>query len=129
MSVALFFLLAVAVAGIIVYPLLPGQRSAQPAPAITDTEIEQAVRRLRKARSEGGLHCPACGRAYQVGDRFCIRCGGTLPQAQAGSGGPGEQGADITSVTSVCLSCGAALREGDQFCAKCGQAIDAREVA
>jgi predicted amidophosphoribosyltransferase len=129
MSIALFFLLAIAVAGVIVYPLLPGQRSAQLAPAVTDAEIEQAVGRLRRAQREGGLSCPTCGAPYQAGDRFCIRCGSTLAQAQSGSQEAGEGSAHTESVTSVCPSCGAALREGDQFCGKCGRAIGAREVA
>jgi uncharacterized OB-fold protein len=127
MSVALFLLLGAIAAVVIGYPLLPGQRAAQAAPAVSDREIEQAVQRLQRARSEGGLHCPNCGAVYQAGDRFCMRCGETLPQA--GAQGPGEMGAQTASVAVVCPSCGAVLREGDQFCAKCGRPVGAGEVA
>lgn len=119
MGVAIFFLLALGAAAIIVYPLLPGRVVAQPAPAITDGDIERAVQDLRRARRASGSDrsCPACGQGYQVGDRFCVRCGGALPQAQTASSG------------LVCPACGAALGQGDSFCAKCGHRLSAKEVA
>lgn len=117
MGVAIFFLLALIVVAAIVYPLLPGRTSPQPAPAVTDREIERAVRSLRQARSRDGLVCPTCGQAYRAGDRFCVQCGGTLPQPEAASEG------------LACPSCGATFREGDQFCAKCGHVIAAGEAA
>ncbi len=116
MSVAVFFLLALIAAGVIVYPLLPGRTPAQPVPAVSDRDIDRAVRRLRRTRSRDGLACPSCGQGYQAGDRFCVRCGSTLPQSGVGSGGP------------VCPSCGATQREGDLFCAKCGYGLDAGET-
>ena len=134
MSVAIFLLLAVIVAAILAYPLLPGRRSAEPAHVVTDGDIEQAVHRFRHRRSSGGqggqvtperivktkaedLACPACGQAYQAGDRFCVRCGGALPQP----------GAAFTG--RVCPSCGATVGERDEFCARCGQELAAEEVA
>lgn len=114
MGIVVFVLLALIVAAIVAYPLLPGRTPAQPVPAVTDGDIEQAVRTLRQA---GGLFCPACGKKYQAGDRFCVCCGGGLPQAQAAAGG------------LACPSCSAALRQSDQFCAKCGHRMDAGEVA
>lgn len=115
MGVAIFFLLTLIVTGVIVYPLLPGRRAAEPAPAASDGEIEQAVRNIRRARSAGSQFCPTCGQTHQVGDRFCVRCGGALPQPAAA--GP------------ACPSCNAAVHEGDQFCPKCGARITAGEVA
>ena len=134
MSVAVFLLLAVIVAAILAYPLLPGRTSAGPAPVVTDGDIEQAVRRLRQRQSRGGQGgqttpervlgataqeraCPTCGQAYQAGDRFCVRCGGALPQPQAAP--PGR----------VCPSCGATVGERDQFCSVCGQQQAAEEAA
>jgi uncharacterized membrane protein YvbJ len=75
------------------------------------------VRDLRRARSQGGHHCPACGKAYLAGDRFCVRCGGALPPTETLSSGP------------TCPSCGAGVREGDEFCAKCGHSIGVMEAA
>lgn len=115
MGVAIFFLLALIVAGAIAYPLLPGRARTQVAPTLTDGEIEQAVRNLRRTRSGAEQHCPACGRAFQPGDRFCVGCGQSLPQAD--SAGP------------VCPSCGAALHSQDLFCAKCGHRLPAGEAA
>jgi predicted amidophosphoribosyltransferase len=120
--VAIFFVLALLTAGAIVYPLLPGRAPAAPAPAVTDGEIETAVRKLRRARTGGGRACPTCGEAYQPGDRFCVRCGGALPS--------GDQGrSPLPLAGPVCPSCGAALQNGDRFCAKCGYALHSEEVA
>ena len=117
MGIAIFFLLAMIAAGAIIYPLLPGRVLAEPAPAVSDGEIEQAVRRLRRSRTRDGLLCPHCGKGYQAGDRFCVGCGGALPGAEAGSTGP------------TCPGCGAALRQDDQFCAKCGHRMATEEPA
>ncbi|MFN2185595.1 MAG: zinc ribbon domain-containing protein [Anaerolineae bacterium] len=124
MSILIFLLLAAVSAGIIVYPILPGRTPAQPAPALTDGQIEQAVRDLRRARrrsAEGSsdlLACPSCGTAYQEGDLFCVRCGSSLPQVQVKAKPDGP----------VCSSCGNTLHAGDQFCAKCGQPVVAEEA-
>ena len=119
MGIVVFFVLAAISVGIIAYPLLPGRAPAQPVPALTDPEIERAVRDLRHRRGRGGLSCPSCGEAYQEGDRFCVRCGGSLPEVEAQAEPDGL----------VCASCGASLHEGDQFCAKCGHRAAAEEVA
>jgi uncharacterized OB-fold protein len=116
-GVAVFFLLALVVAGIVVYPLLPGRRVRQPAPGVADADIEEAVRNLRQARSRGRLACRQCGQGYQAGDRFCVRCGEKLPQAK------------VEPAIPVCPSCGATIHENDQFCAKCGHGLSAEEVA
>ena len=122
MGVAIFFLLALLSAGAIVYPLLPGRVVALPAPVVTDDEIEAAVRRLLRRRAEGGRVCPACGEAYQPGDRFCVRCGGALPLGdQLKSAQP--------AAGPSCPSCGAALQEGDKFCARCGYTLQGEEIA
>ncbi len=125
MGIVVFFVLAAVSVGIIAYPLLPGRGPVQPAPALTDAEIERAVRDLRRTRSarrapgQGGLSCPACGKAYQKGDLFCVRCGGSLPEV--------EVQAELEKL--VCPSCGASLHEGDQFCAKCGHRVATEEGA
>lgn len=109
MGVAIFFVLALIAAAVIVYPLLPGRRPEQPAPAVTDGDIDRAVRRLRRERGRSGLSCPSCGMSYQAGDRFCVRCGNGLPQAPS------------TDAGVLCPGCGATVRQDDRFCAKCGQ--------
>ena len=118
MSIFVFFVLAFIAAGIIAYPLLPGRAPAQPATVLTDGEVEQAVRALRRSRSGGGLVCSSCGRVAQTGDLFCVRCGTSLPQSEVQ---PEPNGL-------VCASCGAGLHEGDQFCAKCGHPVGAEEA-
>jgi RNA polymerase subunit RPABC4/transcription elongation factor Spt4 len=121
-GVAVFFVLALLTAGAIVYPLLPGRAPAAPAPAVTDGEIETAVRKLRRARAGGGRACPACGGAYQPGDRYCARCGGALP--------PGDEiKMQLPPVGPACPSCGALLQDGDKFCSKCGHTLQNEEVA
>jgi ribosomal protein L37E len=124
MSVVVFLLLAAISAGIIIYPILPGRAPAQPAPALTVGEIEQAVRDLRRARgrsgagSPGGLLCPSCGAVYQKGDLFCVRCGSSLPKVDV----------PVEPEGLVCSYCGNTLHAGDQFCAKCGQPVVAEEA-
>lgn len=117
MSIALFFLLALIAAGFIAYPLLPGRTPKEQVSTLTDGDIDRAVADLRRARTRGGLSCPACGNAYQAGDRFCVRCGLALAKPQ-----------DAISGT-VCPSCGAAVQKGDQFCAKCGHRAVSGEAA
>ena len=128
MAIVVFFVLAAISVGIIAYPLLPGRKPAQPAqpaPGLTEAEIERAVRDLRRTRSgrptpsRGGLSCPSCGRSYQKGDLFCVRCGNSLPEVEA------QPEPDKLE----CPSCGAALHEGDRFCAKCGHQVGTEEVA
>jgi uncharacterized OB-fold protein len=125
MGIVIFFVLAAIAVGIIAYPLLSGRTPALPAPALTDAEIERAVRNLRRTKSErrtrsqGGLSCPSCGNAYQEGDLFCVRCGSSLPEVEVESE-PDEL---------VCPSCGVSLHAGDQFCAKCGHRVATEEVA
>ncbi len=117
MGMAIVFLLAMVGAGIIVYPLLPGRTPPLPNPAVTDADIEKAVRKLHGARGSGNLLCPQCGTGYKAGDRFCVRCGQDLPQVGSAQEGP------------ACPSCGAAIHKDDRFCAKCGHTIAAGEVA
>jgi hypothetical protein len=116
-SIVLVLLLFLLAGAAIVYPLLPGRGPKLEAQAVTDAEIEQAVRELRRVRGQEGHHCPACGQIYQVGDRFCVRCGGALPQADARASAP------------ACAACGAAVRQGDEFCAKCGHILGVGEAA
>jgi uncharacterized OB-fold protein len=110
-GIAVFVVVALVVAAIVVHPLLPGQMAIRTVPAIEDADIEQAVRQFRRARTSGGRFCPSCGQGYQEGDRFCVRCGGALPDALPVADG------------QVCPSCGAAVGAGDLFCAKCGHSI------
>jgi predicted nucleic acid-binding Zn ribbon protein len=124
MGVALFVLLALIVAGVIAYPLLPGRAPLSPAPAVTDDAIDSAVRKLcsGRARAGGAPACPVCGTAYQPGDRFCVRCGGSLP--------PGDQARSAPlPAQRTCPSCGAALHEGDRFCAGCGYTLHTEGAA
>ncbi len=111
MTIVVFFLLALVVAAIIAYPLVEsvtGRGKPHETPAVTDGDIDRAVDNLRRARSQDGHSCPACGKAYQAGDRFCVRCGHDLP------------GEKVASTGAACPSCGADIHQEDQFCAKCG---------
>jgi hypothetical protein len=131
MGVVLFIAMALLVAAAILYPMLTRSGAAAWAGGASDEQIEGAVRRLRRARSAGsstvplrggtvplrGGACPACGQAYQPGDRFCVRCGGALPQAAT------VAAAAPAPARPACRSCGAPLAEGDQFCVKCGEAV------
>jgi hypothetical protein len=128
MAIAVFFLLSLLAALAVVYPLLPGSQahprrlgqapSKSPRPvelSLTEAGIEDAVRYLRLTRARAGALCPVCGKACESGDRFCVGCGGALPEA----------GAPLMT----CGSCGAALRAGDRFCARCGQSLPVSEAA
>ena len=114
MGIAIFFLLGLAVAAVIIYPLLPGKRQAPQTAAVSGADIDRALRTLRGSR-QAERACPKCGRGYAPSDYFCVRCGGSLPGAQAASSGP------------QCPSCGAAIHEGDRFCAKCGHVLASGE--
>lgn len=121
MGIVLFFLLLVAVAAAIVYPLLLGRTPVATPPAAshlawTDRQIEGAVQRIRQARQEGGLFCPDCGQAYRAGDAFCVRCGAGLPQPEDQGGG------------QICPSCGVTLGAEDLFCSRCGHRLDGEEA-
>jgi len=116
MALAVFFLLLLVVVAAIGYPLLPGRVPARPAPVMTDAEIERAVQKLRRASREAGLNCPACGKGYQAGDLFCVRCGETLPVPEA------------KPVAAACPSCGAPLRGDEVFCSKCGHRLAGEEA-
>jgi ribosomal protein L32 len=115
-GVAIFVLLALVVAAVIAYPLLPGRGPAETAPSVSDADIERAVRELRRERERGGPRCPTCGEAYAAGDRFCVHCGGALPQPQIAEG------------SQACPECGAVLRAEDVFCSKCGHRLGREEV-
>jgi predicted amidophosphoribosyltransferase len=116
MGIAIFFVMTVMVAAVIVYPLFAHRAQAEPAPSVTDGDVERALVRLRAARRQGGTICPSCGATYRAGDRFCVRCGGALMQTRAAADGP------------VCPSCGATVRMGDRFCSECGHNMAAEEV-
>jgi DNA-directed RNA polymerase subunit RPC12/RpoP len=117
MAIAIFVLLALAVGAAIAYPLLPGRGPAETPVAVSDADIERAVRKFRRERKRGGLRCPTCGEGYAAGDRFCVHCGGALPQPQIAEGG------------QACPECGATLRDADVFCSKCGYRLAGEEVA
>jgi len=77
---------------------------APPAIDSRDEEIEQAVRRLRRARqglSPSG-RCQSCGMEVMPDDYFCPHCGES---------------------TRVCQSCGAVYAPGDSYCACCGTLV------
>lgn len=68
-------------------------------PSVPASAVASAA---QPAATVGG-DCPQCGHAYNVGDRFCVRCGASLVQA--------------------CSNCGHPYDAGDLFCAKCGQKL------
>jgi predicted amidophosphoribosyltransferase len=115
-GIAIFFVLALVAAAIVVYPLLPGRRPAPLPAALSDADIKRAVESARQRRHRSGLSCPNCGQAYEAGDRFCVQCGEGLPQA-------------ATASRPVCPSCGATIRGDDRFCAKCGYTLATEEAA
>lgn len=116
MSIAIFLVLLLVSAGVVAYPLFsPGKQVREPR-SVSEADIERALRTMRSARPKTGLACPACGRAYQAGDQFCVQCGQALPE-KAVDRGP------------ICPACGAPVHEGDLFCAKCGAEVPGKEVA
>jgi ribosomal protein L32 len=117
MAIVVLALLFVVAAAAIAYPLLSRQASIAATAAVTDRDIERAVRRLRTAR--GGLECPTCGHAYRAGDRFCVKCGADLPA--------GIPAAVPSPAANACPECGVLLRPGDVFCSKCGHRVAAGE--
>lgn len=51
--------------------------------------------------------CPVCSKIYQQGDRFCQRCGSSLPELpQAGQ--------------AICPNCQNSINPNQNFCPKCG---------
>jgi hypothetical protein len=92
-------------------------KAATRAPLDIEKELERQVAALRQqqaaptatagtasqpaATSAGS--CSQCGRPYNAGDLFCVRCGASLILA--------------------CSNCGRPYSPGDQFCAKCGQKL------
>jgi hypothetical protein len=122
-GIVVFFLLALVSAGAILYPLvarkagsaLTGPVPAGSGPVVTDGDIERALHQVRGARGSEGLFCPSCGRGHLEGDRFCVGCGGKLPQ--------------VAAAEPVCPACGTGIHKDDAFCAKCGHKMDAGEVA
>lgn len=123
MSLVIFVLLAILAAVVIAYPLLRPGLPAQPEVSMSDAQIERAVQRLRQAGKRGeaaelvpGALCPACGTPYQPDDRFCVRCGQTLPRQEA---------VYTPAHGALCPSCGAGLRADDVFCARCGHRLRA----
>ncbi len=67
-----------------------------------------------------GRVCGKCGRAALEGDKFCAKCGATLPALAA----PVVSDA----IELACPNCGQPHTAADRFCAKCGQSLVA-EVA
>lgn len=124
MGIVLFVVMALAAGAAIVYPLLPGRAAGAWAAGVTDDQIERAVRRLRRSRSGVARSCPGCGQPYEPGDRFCVRCGASLPDLASPQTPDAPEGARSAAVAGLaCPSCGAALRPGDQFCAGCGHVL------
>ncbi len=115
MGILVFVVMALLAAAAIAYPLLPGRAPTAFDRGATDEEIAAAVHKLRRERAGGAPVCRSCGQAYRPGDRFCVRCGASLPEPAADS-------------KSACAGCGTLLQPGDQFCAKCGQAMPAGEA-
>ncbi len=86
--------------------------------ARADLDLGPEMRRLAAERAlaipAGGIVCPRGGHAAAPEDRFCGRCGATLPEA-------------VSAVTAepLCPKCGKPIEVGDRFCAGCGQALSA----
>jgi hypothetical protein len=83
-------LLAVAVLAYVLYPLLgfrEGARAAvgnaKGARAVTDEEIEAAIRTYRETHVIGGVTCPVCGPRPESDAVFCSACGRRLDGAAA----------------------------------------------
>jgi hypothetical protein len=115
MSIAVFVILFLVSAGIVVYPLLSPQKPSRLSPAVSEADIDRALRKMRSNRPKAGLTCPQCGQAYQAGDQFCVQCGQALPDKPVARG-------------PVCPACGVSVHEGDLFCAKCGAQISEGEA-
>jgi hypothetical protein len=124
MTIVVLLILFILATAAVAYPLLSRQASTASAPAVTDRDIERALRRLRDADPRaapapaGDLHCPACAHPYVAGDRFCVKCGADLPAGPIAAPSP---------VALACPACGASLRAGDVFCSKCGHRAAAGE--
>ncbi len=115
MSIAIFVVMLLVSAGLVVYPLFsPGKQGGLPV-SVSEADIDRALRKMRSNRPKAGLTCPKCGRAYQAGDQFCVQCGEALPDKPVARG-------------PVCPACGVSVHEGDLFCAKCGAQISEGEA-
>jgi len=80
--------------------------------AATEADLEALIeaevlvaRQTLGAESRGGEPandgvCPACGRAFRPGDRYCAGCGAQL--------------------NALCSECGRAVHPDDRFCTSCG---------
>ena len=71
--------------------------------------------------------CPACGKPYKEGARFCADCGKTLAAVCPECGATLDQGAKFCQVCGEKLQktceCGAVLEPGANFCLNCGKAV------
>ncbi|MEZ5427237.1 MAG: SPFH domain-containing protein [Pyrinomonadaceae bacterium] len=56
--------------------------------------------------------CPNCGKANEIGKKFCGECGGKM---------------EVVKVP--CVKCGAELREGAKFCSECGSSQEKQKCA
>jgi hypothetical protein len=85
-------LLSVAVLAYVLYPLFGlskgGARAAvanaKGARAVTDEEIEAAIRSYRETHVIGGITCPVCGPRPEPDAVFCSACGRRFDGAAAG---------------------------------------------
>jgi predicted amidophosphoribosyltransferase len=100
MSFVILALLLIGTIALVAYPLRGG------APVVA--EVGQVARPAGKRPS-----CPGCGARYDVGDRFCVRCGHALP---------------VVGTPSLCAACGAPHEPDDSFCAKCGAVLAGRST-
>jgi hypothetical protein len=86
MSRALIFgiVLAVGTLAYVLWPLVPRGRITRSGAAsgrtraVSDEEIEAAVRAYRETRAGGGPVCPICGPTQEPDAIFCSRCGRRL---------------------------------------------------
>lgn len=60
--------------------------------------------------------CPSCGNVNRLGDKFCRKCGTSLPTV------PVEEKA-------YCTRCATELKKGAEFCHSCGQAVTRKPPA
>jgi predicted amidophosphoribosyltransferase len=111
MSVVIFLVLAFVTAAVIAFPLLPAATASQAVTVPGNGAAGRSARRSGQAGSKPGRACPSCGAPVQPGDRFCVKCGGTLPQTRPAA--------------RTCPACGASLEAEDRFCRKCGHNLPA----
>jgi len=111
MSIALFFVLAIVAAAVIVQPLLPGSRATS-YPLPSGRGQSRSARPSSRVTESQGPACAGCGAPVKLDDRFCVRCGATLGEAQE----------------TVCAACGTMMSADDQFCRKCGTRVTTTEA-